>query len=81
MPLNGAVIDMPSSGMSTSDFAAAVCVEADTALVVGSDDAALPLPRGEVRFYLVRVRNACGETLGVDSESVPRPAGASCSWR
>lgn len=57
-------------------FAAAACVAADAASTVATDGS-LPGP-GELFAYLVRVRNACGATLGEASPGVDPRAGASC---
>jgi hypothetical protein len=64
-------------GDSAPDFGSAVCwlvADSDTS---ASDDA-VPAMAGQVYYYLVRVRNGCGETIGTDSAGDPRPPGAEC---
>jgi hypothetical protein len=53
-----------------ADFAAATCLETGETDTVATDDTD-PLP-GETFFYLVRVVNGCGQTLGTDSADQPR---------
>jgi hypothetical protein len=62
---------------SPSDFTTASCLTSDTSLNVMSDPTD-PSP-GAGYYYLIRVRNGCGDTLGVDSAGEPRPPGASCN--
>jgi hypothetical protein len=63
-------------GDTAADFGTAVC-----SLIGSSDtstsDAAVPTA-GQVIYYLVRVRNGCGETIGIDSAGEPRPPGVEC---
>jgi hypothetical protein len=63
--------------LSASDFTSATCITYDTGLTVMTDPTD-PSP-GDAYHYLVRVRNGCGETLGFDSDDVPRPPGVSCN--
>jgi hypothetical protein len=62
---------------SGSDFGGMQCVTVDTAGTVGND-AAVPASN-EVYYYLVRVKNGCGETTGYDSAGEPRPTGPACN--
>lgn len=73
----GAVVkyDVLRNG-APSDFSTATCLASDTSLTVMSDPTD-PSP-GDGYYYLIRVRNGCGETLGIDSGGAPRPPGASC---
>jgi hypothetical protein len=60
---------------SPSDFSAATCVpgEANGTDLVASD-ATWPDP---IMFYLVRVENPCGSSMGTDSQGMPR-SGIAC---
>jgi hypothetical protein len=62
---------------AASDFSGAACPAIDKTVTVANDPS-VPGPGG-VYYYLVRVRNRCGETTGYDSEGVPRPLGADCN--
>jgi len=63
--------------LAGADFAAAGCVVSNTATTLATDPL---LPgSGGTFYYLIRVRNDCGETLGADSGGDPRPPGASCN--
>jgi hypothetical protein len=62
---------------SASDFSTATCLTYDTGLTVMTDPTN-PSP-GDGYYYLIRVRNGCGDTLGVDSDDQPRPPGVSCN--
>ena len=56
------------------DFGTATCVASDESGTSASD-ATVP-PPGQTWFYLVRVRNSCGQTLGAASNGSPRTAAA-----
>jgi hypothetical protein len=59
---------------SPSDFSGAVfCVEADDSDTAASD----PAVPADTFYYLIRVKNACGENLGTDSGGASR-TGAGC---
>jgi hypothetical protein len=55
---------------TTAGFASSTCVVSGTTST-SSNDASVPAP---LLYYLVRSRNACGETLGTNSAGVPRQA-------
>ena len=58
-----------------SDFGSALCIEPGQPDPLAIDTET-PEPN-ELYCYLVRARNDCGGTLGVDSQSIPR-VGAAC---
>jgi hypothetical protein len=62
---------------SGSDFGQATCAVNGTTMTYGTDFGS-PSPGG-VYYYLVRVNNGCGDTMGTDSDAQPRPPGASCN--
>ncbi len=59
---------------SPQGFGSAVCLYANGSNPTAQDSSAAT----GISYYLVRVKNKCGGTLGVDSALVPR-SGASCS--
>jgi uncharacterized repeat protein (TIGR01451 family) len=60
-------------GASNGDFTGAACVASGITATAASD----ATPPVSILYYLVRSRNACGGTLGADSNGTPR-AGAAC---
>ena len=71
---NSVVYDVLRSA-DPSDFGSAACIESGQTDPVAIDTET-PEPN-ELYCYLVRARNDCGGTLGVDSQSTPR-VGADC---
>lgn len=57
---------------AAGDFSVPTCV-ARSVTATSAADPGLP---GQVLYYLVRARNACGGNLGTDSSGTPRAAGA-----
>jgi hypothetical protein len=55
------------------DFSAATCVASDLTATTASD----PSPLTGIAYYLVRVKNACGESLGLSRAGLPR-VGSGC---
>ena len=67
----GVTYDVLRSG-DVTDFTSASCVESGGTNTT-STDTATPAP-DEVHFYLIRVQNSCGSTLG----NAPPRSGATC---
>jgi len=61
---------------SPDDFSGASCKESSISITTGQDEDPAPGP-GITYFYLIRVENPCGETLGKDSTDTPR-TGIAC---
>lgn len=58
------------------DFSEAACMESNQTDFIAIDSADPPLS-GEVIYYLIRVKNSCGSTIGKDSEELNR-SGKDC---
>ena len=68
---SGLVYDLLSSAGATDFDLSATCIESDDGADLSASDS-IALPTGEIRYYLVRAQNVCGDSLGARSDGTPR---------
>ncbi len=66
------VYDVLQSSNPADFVTAATCVATGVTVTTAPDDDLVPMNPGEVRYYLVRDRDACGSNLGTASDGTPR---------